>query len=176
MRRTKQTVNMLKVIKGTESWSNINLSFLSDPLYGFCKVKSTSYILSYNTNLWSSYQKYFGEFFVLTLNISKGLDKVRHMSLISKLFFFSHLLALCSLIVDGSICPLSKNSNVPLESVLSPTFFLRVFNILLFSTNFSIHVYFYNYTLPLLSDLPYLLLFNRYHVLFQLLLLNLDMH
>lgn len=73
----------------------MNLSLLFDPQYGFRQARSISNILSYITNVCSSYEGDTGEFYAVSRYIGKPFDRVWHGALISKRPF--SLLFLCSI-------------------------------------------------------------------------------
>ncbi len=64
--------------------SSFNL--LSDHQYGFRKGRSTSDLLDFLTDSWSSSISCFGETFAVALDISKVFDRVWHKALLSKLY------------------------------------------------------------------------------------------
>ncbi len=126
---------------------------LSDRQYRFHKGRSTSDLLSLLTDSWSSSLSRFGETFSVVLDILKAFDRVRHMSLLSKLPSFVFYPSLCSFtssflsghsisaMVDGHCSsPKPINSSAPQSSVISPTLFL-LFNNDLSVTNCHIHSY-----------------------------------
>ena len=77
-------------------------TLLSDHQYGFRKARSTGYLLSYLTYVWSSSLRNFGESFVIALDISMAFDRVWHKVLLAKLSACSFTPSFCKLIPSFS--------------------------------------------------------------------------
>ncbi len=120
-------------------------NLLSDRQYVFQKERSTSDLLAFLTNFWSSSLSRFGETFTVALDMSKAYDRVLQRSLLSKLPSFGFYPSLrsfvssflsgrsISAIADGHCStPKPINTGVPRGPVLSHTRFVLFINDLFF--------------------------------------------
>ena len=77
---------------------------LSDHQYGFRKARSTGDLLTYAVHVWSSVLESCGESRVISLDVSKAIDRVWHKGLLAKLPMFGlHDISLIGLVVSSLI-------------------------------------------------------------------------
>ncbi len=111
----------------------------------------TGDLLTLQTDSWSFSLSRFGDTFLVTVDLSKAIDRVWHKTLLSKqpsfdfypsLLLFSSFLSgrSISAVVDGH-CSSPKHNGVQQISILSPTLFLLFINDLLSITVWPIHSY-----------------------------------
>ena len=126
-------------------------NLLSDHQYGFRQASSTGDHLAYAVPACSSVLESYGESRVISLDISKDVDRNWHKGLLAKLtkhaLHHSLIKWISSFLSDRSIAfrvggylsnPHSINSSVPQGSVISPVLFVLFINDFLSSTSSSI--------------------------------------